>query len=100
MYPSATVLRDSDDKLPVHYARSAEAKVMLQRATPQVEKAGISSSFARFSVTEEVGKGSEQGAGKELENEAGRDGVESLSEMQAAAEARYHESHSKDTGYP
>jgi hypothetical protein len=50
-------LQDGDDKLPVHYARSAEAKKMLLRATPQVEKAGIGSSFARFSVADAAKEG-------------------------------------------
>lgn len=50
VYPSATLVRDNQGNLPVHYANSSnvEVKQLLLQASPQLAKAGITTTFSRF----------------------------------------------------
>eukprot|EP01033_Poteriospumella_lacustris_P002994 gene2994-2194_t len=50
VYPSATLVRDNQGNLPVHYANSAntEVKQLLLQSSPQLAKAGMTMTFSRF----------------------------------------------------
>lgn len=52
VYPSATLVRDNQGNLPIHYAgNNAEVKRLLMKSAPQLTKAGITTTFTRFAIT-------------------------------------------------
>lgn len=50
VYPSATLVRDNQGNMPIHYTNSSnlEVKQLLLQASPQLAKAGITTTFSRF----------------------------------------------------
>lgn len=50
VYPSATLVRDNQGNMPIHYANSTnmEVKQLLLQSSPQLAKAGITMTFSRF----------------------------------------------------
>mmetsp|Transcript_33544 Transcript_33544/g.48666 ORF Transcript_33544/g.48666 Transcript_33544/m.48666 type:complete len:413 (+) Transcript_33544:12-1250(+) len=48
VFPSAALIQDSQGKLPISYANTADVKRLLMKASPPLIKAGLTDSFSRF----------------------------------------------------